>query len=203
VAQLSTWDNFYVIMGSAGASLTGLVFVVVTLIASTSARRAGDAFAAFTTPTVVHFCAALGVAAIVCAPWQALWQPGLLLGLTGLSGLLYVLIVIRRARRQTDYMPVLEDVLWHMVLPLVCYSALLIAALVLAGNPTPALFLVGAATVLLVFIGIHNAWDNVTFLVLNFSTAAQDGQDPGQTGERPIPAAETAEECKVEKAVLG
>jgi hypothetical protein len=190
VTQLSTWDNFYVIIGSAGASLTGLMFVVITLSAQSSLRRSGEILGAFSTPSVVHFCSALGVAAIVCAPWQALWQPGLLLGLAGLSGMLYVRIVIRRMRRQTDYAPVLEDVLWHMVLPLVCYSVLLIAALVLAGNPTPALFLVGAATVLLVFIGIHNAWDNVTYVVLTQSSPEQPGEQEharAEAGEGPTP----------------
>ncbi|HWE64927.1 MAG TPA: hypothetical protein VHB98_24700 [Chloroflexota bacterium] len=190
MTQLSTWDNFYVIIGSAGASLTGLMFVVITLSAQSSLRRSGEILGAFSTPSVVHFCSALGVAAIVCAPWQALWQPGLLLGLAGLSGMLYVRIVIRRMRRQTDYAPVLEDVLWHMVLPLVCYSVLLIAALVLAGNPTPALFLVGAATVLLVFIGIHNAWDNVTYVVLTQSSPEQPGEQEharAEAGEGPTP----------------
>ena len=52
----------------------------------------------------------------------------------------YVVIVIRRARRQTDYKPVLEDWLWHTIFPLVSYTALVVAAIVLPGNPVPALF---------------------------------------------------------------
>lgn len=50
-----------------------------------------------------------------------------------------------------------------MVLPLVSYTALVVAALVLPGLPAPALYVIAAATVLLLFIGIHNAWDNVTY----------------------------------------
>ena len=64
---------------------------------------------------------------------------------------MYGVIVIRRARHQTDYQPVLEDWLWHMVFPLVSYTALVVAAIVLPGNPVPALFVIGAATVLLLF----------------------------------------------------
>src|SRR6266487_5091580 len=115
VSFLSTWQNFYVIIGSAAATLTGLLFVVATLFARVRVRVSSpsEAFATFNMPNVVHFCAALLVAAILSAPWQALWPAGLLLGLSGLGGMLYVLIVLRRVRRQRDYQPVLEDWLAH------------------------------------------------------------------------------------------
>src|SRR5438445_2505873 len=71
VSFLSTWQNFYVIIGSAAATLTGLMFVVITLIAGVRVRvsSASGGIAAFSTPTVVHFCATLLVAAILSAPW--------------------------------------------------------------------------------------------------------------------------------------
>ncbi len=121
LSPLATWQTFYTIIGSAAATLTGLMFVVVTLIAGVRVRVSSpsEAFATFNTPNVVHFGAALLVAAILSAPWQALWNAGLLLGLCGLGGVTYVVIVVRRVRRQTDYQPVLEDWLWHTVLPLV------------------------------------------------------------------------------------
>jgi hypothetical protein len=77
----------------------------------------------------------------------------------------YAVIVVRRARRQTDYQPVLEDWLRHAVFPLVSYTA---PALLLPGNPVPALFGIGAVTVLLLFIGIHNAWDSVTYIAVQY-----------------------------------
>src|SRR5438874_10593707 len=166
LAPLATWQNFYVIIGSAAATLTGLLFVVATLFARVRVRVSspGEAFATFNTPNVVHFCAALLVAAILSAPWQALWNAGLLLGLSGLGGMIYVVIVLRRARRQTDYQPVLEDWLWHTIFPLVSYTALLVAAILLPGHPAPALFVIAAATMLLLLIGIHNALDNVIYI---------------------------------------
>jgi len=88
-----------------------------------------------------------------------------------------VIIVLRRARRQTDYEPVLEDWLWHIVFPLVSYTTLLVAAIVLPGYPAPALFVIAAATVLLLFIGIHNAWDNVTYIALELSQRENKRQD--------------------------
>ena len=89
----------------------------------------------------------------------------------------YVLIVLRRARRLTGYQPVLEDWLWYTVFPLVSYTALLVAAIVLPGNPAPALFVIGAGTVLLLFTGIHNAWDTVTYLAIERSQPENKSQD--------------------------
>src|SRR5260221_11188280 len=149
MSLLPAWQTFYVIIGSAAAALTGLMFVVVNLNAGDEARRSSASVGAFGTPTVVHFCLAPPVAAILSAPWQALWNAGLLLGLSGLGGVIYVVIVLRRARRQTEYQPVLEDWLWYTVLPLVSYTALFVAAIVLPGHAVPALFVIGAVTVLL------------------------------------------------------
>ena len=128
----------------------------------------------------MHFGIALLVAAILSAPWQVLWNAGLLLDLCGLGGVTYFVIVVRRvrgARHQTDYQPVLEDWLWYTVLPLVSYTALVVAAIVLLGNPAPALFVIGAVTVLLLFIGIHNSWDTVTYVVIDLSQPEDKSQD--------------------------
>ncbi len=177
LSPLATWQNFYVIIGTAAATLTGLMFVVITLSTRNRGRMPGEVLGAFATPTVVHFCAALLVAAILSAPWQVLWNAGLLLGLCGLGGVIYVIIVLLRARHQTDYQPVLEDWLWHTAFPLVSYTALVAAVIVLPGNPAPALFVIGAATVLLLFIGIHNSWDAVTYIVIQRSQPENKSQN--------------------------
>jgi len=183
VSPLTTWASFYTIVGPSAATLTGLMFVVVTLTAGRREQTApdddgnGDGIAAFGTPTVVHFCAALAIAAILSAPWPALWPAGLLLGLSGLGGVGYIVIVIRRVRRQANYSPVLEDWLWHVGFALVAYVALVVAAAAPMGSPSPALFVVGAATVLLLLIGIHNAWDTVTYLIVERSRSRGEGKN--------------------------
>ncbi len=179
VSLLSNWQNFYVIIGSASASLTGLMFVVLTLLAGVRQRRQlpTDGIATFSSPSVVHFCVALLVTAILSMPWQALWPASLLLGLCGLGGVGYVAIVLRRFLRQMDYQPVLEDWLWHTAFPLISYLAIVVAAILLPVNPAPVLFVIGAATLLLVFIGIHNAWDNVTYIAIEFMQPENKSQD--------------------------
>ena len=80
--------------------------------------------------------------------------------------MVYGLIVLHRARRQTEYKPVLEDWLWHTVFPLASYTAIVIASALLSRNLERSLFAVAAAVLSLVLIGIHNAWDTVTYLAM-------------------------------------
>lgn len=162
---LTHWESFYVIVGSSGAALTGLQFVVIALGAEARALRAAE-LGAFGTPTVVHFCAVLLLSAILSAPWHALSGPALALGFAGAAGVVYTLVVLRRARRQTGYKLVLEDWVWHCAIPLVAYGALLLAAIMLPRHPGSWLFVIGATAILLLFTGIHNAWDAVTFIAV-------------------------------------
>lgn len=180
VSLLSDWHTFYGIIGTSAATLTGLLFVVITLIAQLQIRVASprDGTAVFNTPNIVHFGSALLVAALLSAPWQALWPAALLLGLAGLGGMTYSIIVLWRARyRLPDYELVLEDWLWHTALPLVSYLALVVAAILLLVNSVLALFMIGAATVLFLFIGIHNAWDNLTYIALMHSQRENTSQN--------------------------
>src|SRR5690242_13648757 len=142
------------------------MFVAIALIAESQPRGSKPQIAAFGTPTVVHFCAALLVSTILTAPWTALGGAALALGTAGAVGAVYTLVVAGRAHRQRGYAPVLADWIWHAALPLVAYVLVAIQAARLARDPTAALFGIGGATLLLVFVGIHNAWDTVTYVAL-------------------------------------
>jgi hypothetical protein len=166
---LSAWGNFYVIVGSSGAALIAVQFVVITLIAAMRSRPTPESFSAFATPTVVHLAGALLVSAIMSAPWRSVFPPSVALALCGLGGLAYGAIVIHRARRQTFYEPVWEDWLWYGILPGSVYAALALAAVFLRTTTQLAEFVIGAAALGLLLIGIHNAWDSVTHIVFTGS----------------------------------
>jgi hypothetical protein len=175
---LLQWENFYIIVGSSAGALTGLQFVVMALVADSPARTDTSTIDTFGTPTVVHFCAVLLVSAILSAPWPALSQAAAAIGILGAAGVIYGLIVVRRARRVTGYKPELEDWIFHCVLPLVAYLTLLIAGVTLTFRHVPALFGVALFALILLFVGIHNAWDTVTYVTLAL-------RPPPPTGERP------------------
>ena len=164
VAVFNGWESFYVIIGSSAAALTGLQFVVITLGAEARTVRAADSVNAFGTPTIVHFCGVLLVSAILNVPWRAVSNAALSLGLCAVGGIVYMVIVIRRAMRQKGYAPVMEDWIWHCGLPSVAYVTLLGAALSLQRDPPESLLVIGVTALLLLFIGIHNAWDAVVYI---------------------------------------
>ena len=171
---LDGWENFYVIVGSSAGALIGLQFVVMTLIAAKPIARVDNlAGGAFARPSVVHFGVVLLLSAIASAPWKEIITVAVLWGLVGLCGVVYVAVVARRMRVQSAYQPVFEDWLFHVLLPFAAYAVLAISAYAGHSHARPALFLVGAAALLLLFIGIHNAWDAVTYHV--FVRSRQEG----------------------------
>jgi hypothetical protein len=166
MTALSAWENFYVIVGSSAGALVGLQFVVITLIATMpTGHGTAQAGAAFSTPNVVHFGAVLLLAGILSAPWQSISGAEILWGVLGLSGIVYEIIVARRMRTQAAYKPVFEDWLFHVLLPLAAYATLPLTAVAAGSHLHEALFAIGAAALLLLFVGIHNAWDAVTYHV--------------------------------------
>ena len=181
---LSDWQNFYMIMGTAAATLTGLMFVVTTLIAGIDAHLStlNAAVSAFNTPTVVHFGTVLLLAGILSAPWQTFSSLSVLLGLLGLGMVFYSIIVMWRMWRVPQYQSTLEDWLWYMAFPLIANILLIVAAFVLPKNPSSALYLVGSAMMLLLLVGIRNAWDMVTFLAVERAHSEKKSQDEKSSG---------------------
>jgi hypothetical protein len=166
MTALTGWENFYVIVGSSAGALVGLQFVIITLIAERPVFRMAEASAAFATPSVVHFGAVLLLSALASAPWNGIGIIGVLWGFVGLIGVVYAVIVARRMRVQAAYEPVFEDWLFHTLLPFAAYAVLAVSAFTASAHTNETLFGVGAAALLLLFIGIHNAWDAVTYHVI-------------------------------------
>jgi len=175
--QLALWQSFYVIVGSSGAALIGIQFVVIALVADMGKiTTTTDAISAFASPTVVHLGGALVVSALMSAPWPSLQGASITLAVCGLGGLGYAGSVLRRARRQTAYKPVWEDWVWYAVLPCTAYAGVAAGAVLLRTSTQASLFVIAAAALGLLLIGIHNAWDTVTYVVV-----ARVQEDPTKT----------------------
>jgi hypothetical protein len=163
-SELARWDTFCSIVGSAAGALIGLQFVVMTLVSQRPVTQSSGAGAAYATPTIIHFSAVLLLAAVLRAPWQTVTPLAAFWGIAGFVGFLYSIAVARRIRKHS-YQPVFEDWLFHCGLPLVAYAILVAAAFAAPSYTREALFAVGGASLLLLFTGIHNAWDAVTYHV--------------------------------------
>jgi hypothetical protein len=176
---LAGWDNFYVIVGSAAGGLTGLTFVVIALIRDVMRGVPPGGLGAFVTPTIVHFCGVLSLAAFVSIPRQNLTTLSVGLGVAGAAGILYGLRIASHMRNHTsasNYVPVREDWIYNVILPTLAYAVLLAMAGLLWYERTEALCGVAAATLGLLLIGIRNAWDIAVWMSTNRPTGG--GQEP-------------------------
>lgn len=155
-------------MGSSAAALTGLMFVVITLVtdAIRGRPRPEDGLSTFSTPTVYHFCAALLISGILLAPWHSLWVPGTAIAVLGVVGTIYIGRIAVRTWGLTSYQAELDDWIWYAVVPCIAYLTMLGSGLFLSHSPRVVLFALSGATFLLVFVGIRNAWDVVTYLAI-------------------------------------
>jgi hypothetical protein len=184
MSELAKWDSFYVIVGSAAGALIGLQFVVLTLIAVRPPAGAAQAAAAFGSPTIVHFGTALFLSALLHVPWQTITIAAVLWGILGFGGVAYTVIVVRRMRTQIAYKPEFEDWVFHVVLPLAAYALLASSSFLAPSRTRASLFAVGGAALLLLFIGIHNAYDNVSYHVLVNIANAKTGRDRDESGQK-------------------
>ena len=107
---LVPWSSFYVMMGSSAAALTGLMFIVITLVTgSERVRKSSGGISTFSTPTVFHFGAALLASAVLSAPWKHLAPPAWMLAAAGLAGTTFVVRIMFRTRTMTGYSADAED----------------------------------------------------------------------------------------------
>ncbi|HMD58903.1 MAG TPA: hypothetical protein VKG66_03890, partial [Steroidobacteraceae bacterium] len=93
------------------------------------------------------------------APHQTATSLSIGFGAAGAVGLIYACAIAASLRRTGSYVAVLEDWLWHALLPMLAYGALLATAFLALHRTEQSLYGVAAVSMLLLFTGIHNAWD--------------------------------------------
>lgn len=166
MTAFAEWQNFYVIVGSSAGALIGLQFVVLTLVAQRGERSAGfDAGTAFTSPTIVDFGVALFLSGVIAAPWRGMSPVITLWFLVGIAGIVYSTIIVRRFSRQTFYKLESYDWFFYALLPILAYATIVCSAGAAAARMRFAPFGIAGAALLLLFTGIHNAWDLITYHV--------------------------------------
>jgi hypothetical protein len=168
-SPLAGWDNFYVIVGGAAGGLTGLTFVVIALVRDVLTARPvkPTGLRAYVTPTIVHFGCVLALAAYMSMPHQKILTLSLGLAVLGVAGLVYCSIIVVNLRDHgASYVPVREDWIFNVILPYIVYLSLLAAAYWIWREPAEALYAVAVVTLILLFIGIRNAWDIAVWMTM-------------------------------------
>ena len=175
-SALAGWENFYVITGSSAGGLTGLTFVVIALVRDARGLRP-TGLHTFVTPTMVHFSTVLALAAFLSMPGQGVLSLSVGFGVAGIAGLAYgSFIGVNIGRLGEDYTPVWEDWIWNVILPTLAYGLLLAASGLLWHWRTQALYGAAGASLILLFAGIHNAWDIAVWMTLRKQREATQGE---------------------------
>jgi hypothetical protein len=166
-SPLAGWENFYVIVGSSAGGLTGITFVVVALIRDAAGGAGPSGLGVFVTPTIVHFGGVLALSAYLSMPHQAVLSLSAGFGAVGLAGLIYGGVIAANMRRHGgEYVPVREDWIWNVILPTLVYGCLFGMAVLVWHRPVQSLFGVATLSLMLLFIGIRNAWDIAVWMSL-------------------------------------
>jgi hypothetical protein len=165
--QLSGWANFYVIVGSSAGALIGLMFVVIALLGSTRTQAVSTAMRAFATPTIVYFSSVLLMAGLSTMPHHTRTSLSIVWVAVGAVGVAYVATVARHMGRQENYSPDRGDWLWFVFLPAAAYACVLIGGATIGSARGTALDMAGGSVMLLLLVGVHNAWDSAVWMVAN------------------------------------
>lgn len=161
------WHDFYSLVGTAAATLVGLMFVAASVGTGvfTSERQVG--LRTFLSPTVVAFSVVLAASLIGVLPTANGGVPGSLLMSIGLLGAVYSWRVWRRMLHGGIVEAIdLEDRVWYTIVPAVAYLILAIAGAALGIETATASAVLAIGVCLLLLAGIRNAWDMTTWIVL-------------------------------------
>jgi hypothetical protein len=165
--MLHGWDNFFILAGSAAATMIGLLFVAITVGSAMSTSRGVYGTRAFLTPTLVHFAGVLFECLVVLAPWPSKWPLGIILGLGGLAGLAYQIRVILMQRKIDFASPDWLDWTLFAIAPALSSAILIAGAAGLIAEKSFAPYAVAGAVALLLFAGVYGAWDLTLWIARN------------------------------------
>ena len=155
---LKEWHDFYLLVGTVGATLLSLLFIAVSLGVGCLTEQRKAATQTFMSPVVIHFTSVFFLSAIALFPWHQAEFFAAIIAATALVGaILSSYITIKVVR--TDMTNYVEDYIAYGVLPGVAYLGLLTAAASIYLQKELGLHAFAGALLLLAIVNIRNAWD--------------------------------------------
>jgi hypothetical protein len=166
--SLQGWQNFYILVGTAAATLTGLMFIAVTFGASLLTRDRQAFARAFLSPIYFHFVQVLLTAALLTVPTLGRMALGIVfIVLAGwrLANLGWVFRRYREAHRKNQNVD-LSDWVLGIVLPFVCHGLLLATAIGFMLGVEASFTGLAVVTLGLLLIGIQSAWEQLVWIAM-------------------------------------
>jgi len=173
------WHDFYALVGTAAATLVGLMFVAASIGSGIFSEKHLEPMKAFITPTVVHFSAALFICILATIPTQTFTTRGLLVGCGGFAGLVYSgqiwVRIFSRFGSGIDFV----DRTFYALIPVLGYLLATVSAAALLVEAPWAPDLMAVALIALLLAGIRNAWDMTLWIVTR--SIDRESQDQGDS----------------------
>jgi len=171
--MLSAWHEFYGLLGTAAAALMALLFVAASIGASVLTPDRAGPTRTYLSPVIFHYSNILFLSLIALIPDLEAKVFGVTIAVAAAASLIYSIYIFQRLFH--DGIADLADRLAYGAVPVAVYAAgLFVAYLLLTGSVRGALYLLAAASLLLLIVNIRNAWD----LMLALARRATQEQRP-------------------------
>lgn len=165
---MNDWGNFYLTIGTAAATLTGLMFIALTFGSKLVTPDSVDVARSILSPIFFHFAHAFVMATMALVPDEGM--EALALSAIVLSALRIALLphLMKKMKREQEERGEIEQSDWilEVYIPFVIYLAMIIAGgIVLHGDHSfwP-LTTIGVLTMSLVILGAFTAWDLLVWM---------------------------------------
>jgi hypothetical protein len=168
---IHAWHDFYILVGTASATLVGLMFVAASIGAQVFTERNREAMRAFISPTVVHFTAVLLICIGAAIPSQTWATSALLLALGGVAGVIYSARLWVHLFIHHTFVVDVIDRLFYALIPIVGYLLVVGSAVLLFERSQWGLEALALALLTLLLAGIRNAWDMTMWIVIRVPVA--------------------------------
>jgi hypothetical protein len=157
---LAHWHDFYVLLGTASATLVGLLFVAATVGAGVFTSGRQSASRIFLSASVVQFGSLLIACLVVLAPGQNWVSLGVMIAACGMFGLAYTGLTWRGTVKEGLSAAIAwDDRVWYACMPATAYVLETVSGVSLALQWSMACHALSLSLGLLMVTGIHNAWD--------------------------------------------
>jgi hypothetical protein len=167
-AAAASWHTFYSLVGTAGATLVGLMFVAVTFGASLVKPETANVARAFIDPPFRHFVQVLFTSCLVVIPRMPPWLLGAMVAGVGAMRAVYLVRVaghMRTAHAANGDIE-LSDWMSLIVMPAICHALLVASGVGLIVGATWALCTLAIATITILLVGAFGAWELTLWMVM-------------------------------------
>lgn len=165
-AALGPWHEFYTLLGTASATMVGLLFVAASVGSGVFSSDRRAPLRVFLSASVVNFGLLLAACLIVLAPVRSWALLGALILAGGLFGLTHSCLAWRDTLRDGLIKAIdFEDRVWYIVLPIVGYLLFALSGVTFALRLDVGCAALAVSMGVLLAVGLHNAWDITVWMI--------------------------------------